>query len=237
VSALLRQMAADSPEGLWPLLEASGSAADVSGHGHTLTVNGTVGSGAAVVPGTGSARSIAVPAANAFNRLDCTDAALVPASNAFTSEAWIAPTTMNSVTNDVMQRWGTGGPSWLLRYTPAGVLTFITYNGSASSSLSSTGPAIATGNVYHVACIYDGTNGTLLQNGAVVAGPTAMNIPQASTVRPFTIGCQSDTDGGDYSPYHFVGRVAYCAFYRAALTPATLAYHYKVGIRSGVVVG
>lgn len=237
MSALLRQMLDDGAEGAWPLLEASGSAKDASGHGHTLTVTGTVGSGAAVVPGTGSGRSIAAPAANAFNRLDCTDAALVPASNVFSCEAWIAPTTLNSATNDVMCRWGTGGPSWLLRYSPTGVLTLITYNGSASSSLLSTGPTIATGNVYHVACYYDGVNGALVQNGVVVAGPTAMNVPQASTARPFTIGCQSDTDGGDYSPYHMIGRVAYCGFYRAVLPASKLAYHYQVGLRSGVVVG
>lgn len=152
-------------------------------------------------------------------------------------EAWIVPSSINSTANDIACRWGTGGPSWLLRFTSAGALTLINYNGASSSTLTSTGPAIAAGSLYHVAAYYDGTNGCLVQNGVVVAGPTAMVVPQASTVRPFSLFCQSDTDGGDYSTFHFLGKMGYCAFYRAAVSSTRFLAHYKTGLRNGVIVG
>lgn len=83
-----------------------------------------------------------------------------------TVEAWIK-LSANNITQDILTRYTTAGTNgYGLRVTPNGKLKFTVYSSSGTSASATGSTTLATGQWYHVAGIYDGTQVRLFVNGS-----------------------------------------------------------------------
>ncbi|MCU1676110.1 MAG: hypothetical protein JWM93_868 [Frankiales bacterium] len=205
-------VAADTPVGYWRLNDASGTTAADSAGTNPGTYTGTYTLRAAsLMPlETGSA---SVSAAGAGHIIVPDNAVLRPTA-AVTCEAWFASST--GAVEGLVSRWNTAG--YLLRVgNDAG--NFIEFR-IQNTAMSFTLPALFDGTPRHIVGTYDGTNGRIYVNGALVAGPTA----QPALTAPATINAELGSYNGGSGKLN--GRLSDCAIYNTALSAARIAAHY-----------
>jgi hypothetical protein len=151
---------------------------------------------------------------------------------AFTAEAWVKPTTTGNYETPLsFSDFQAPADGWWTYAIPGGGWYLIMYAGTPSDGYHEAfagggGPAITTatlaaGTWYHLAIVYDGTNGFLYVNGAVVASGPAPYTP--NTVGQLTIGARS------YEGSFFPGSIDEVALYTNALTAADILAHYQNG--------
>ncbi len=167
---------------------------------------------------------------------------LDPANNpqgAFTAEAWIEPTVVPTTLSTVMAYGHLENPAtgpnrsgWLLYQDSGsagpGAFNFRMYNHvgiNRSLTLIGYNPASYTpGNWFHVAVAYDGTNGYLYVNGALIAsGASPGYVPNVDG--NFSIGIRNDL-----AYINEGANIAEVALYTNKLDDATIAAHYQNGI-------
>jgi hypothetical protein len=147
----------------------------------------------------------------------------------FTVEAWIKPTTAETADNAgcplACGHFDTSRSGWLI-YQGANGWNFRMYNqNQLNTSLNIvTGGAPVPGKWYHVAAVYDGSQGYIYVNGAGTSGAPSGFVP--NTDGPLTIGTRSDNGFG------FQGVIGEVAVYTNALSAATLLAHYQNGTNS-----
>lgn len=225
MSILLRQMALDSPLGLWPLDETSGTTAfDRSGNGRNGTYTGgcTLGGALNQFP-----RSVLFDGTSGY--VDCGYLAAWDVAT-FTIEGWAAP---SSVSGPVMlSRRTTTVYSWEIALASAGtigqLLGRVNQNGPPNAQSSGSMTTALT----HYAMTYDVANIILYVNGVEInrqAYTTALTTGSA----PLNIGRRAYTGGEAYTP----GRMAWVGFYGTALSATRIKEHYLAGLGMGVVVG
>ncbi len=135
-------------------------------------------------------------------------------SSAMTLEAWVdtgAPTASQTILRKQYQ--------YLLRISGGSLIGRIWWSPSSYTEVDS--PAVITGGAQHLAMTYDGTAIRLYRNGVEIASRPATG-PVGSDTSAIYIG---KSGGYDY----FDGRLDEVALYRAALSQATLAAHYREG--------
>jgi hypothetical protein len=144
----------------------------------------------------------------------------------FSVEAWVQPTTTQ--TNDnvgcplACGHFDTSRSGWLIYQSAVG-WNFRMYN----QNLLNTSLNIEAGGVpvpglwYHVAAVYDGSQGHIYVNGVGTSGTPSGFAP--NTDGPLTIGVRSDNAFG------FQGVIGEVALYTNALTAATVLGHYEAG--------
>ena len=239
MSALLRQLLADTPAGLWPLDETSGATAkDCSGNGRDLTYQAAPTlRGATPVPGvaTASFNGTSQYASRAMTGLS--------GLTAFSIEAWSMPTgrngspyiefvigSENGAANAgcIELRWGYGGLA-----ANTGKPDFVAANGTAFIEAQST-TVYPTGERHHLCGTCDGTTCRLYVDGVQVAtaawsGSASFN---SAGTGAFTVAAQKN-DAAGAARFH-PGGVGYGAIYTTALSADRVVAHYRAGLRMGV---
>ncbi|HVS58768.1 MAG TPA: LamG domain-containing protein, partial [Candidatus Saccharimonadales bacterium] len=154
--------------------------------------------------------------------LDCGQPTSARVANISLS-AWVKPTSWNSGDNGIAAY----GAAYQLYFTPSGYLTFEVHDPSNVSHAFTSPSAYSTGNWYHVAATYDGTNVVLYVNGAAVlttayAGgiDTALYTTTGNDVVISNDASGSSTDG-------FLGALSDIRIYNRALTAAELTNIYN----------
>jgi hypothetical protein len=144
----------------------------------------------------------------------------------FSVEAWVQPAAAETGANAVCPlacgHFDTSRSGWLI-YQSATGWNFRMYNqNQLNTSLNiETGGEPVPGNWYHVAAVYDGSQGYIYVNGVGTSGTPSGFVP--NTDGSFTIGTRSDYAFG------FPGVIGEVALYTNALTAATVLSHYQNG--------
>lgn len=86
------------------------------------------------------------------------------------------------------------------------------------------GPTVTANTWHHLAGTYNGTNGVVYIDGALIAGPTALTGPVTSPAVPFDIGAYSNGAGSK-----LFGTLDDVAYYNRVLTAGEIADHYRAG--------
>lgn len=219
---------ATGPTAYWPLNELAGPIATDYMGGHNGSYGNVVfGVPGAVAGGAGTGTAITASSGNYVTVPYYAD--LNPAG-AFTVEVWINPVGQVSAGDFVCPiasaEFGSNRKGWLIYQSPTG-WNFRTYNANGSTTaVSITGHPVVPGAWTHLVCVWDGTTGSMYENGALTATSGATTyLP--TTGASFTIGARSDgayylngTSSGDASI-----SLDDVAFYNRALTPQEIQTH------------
>lgn len=202
-------MLTDSPRIFWRLNEAAGTtAADLSGNGHSGTLNGTYtwGQPSAV---DGYSLGLAATARVVSASLDW-------AATSFTAEALIK-TTMTGK-GQISTRDNAATARIHQFYISGGKIGAIMWNGSGSLTTLTGSTSVNTGTWQHVAFTHDGTTARLYVNGTQESA-VAWGMRNDRTV-PLVVGpfISTGTEG-------FVGDVDEVAVYTSALAAARILAH------------
>lgn len=199
-------------QGFWKLDEASGTRADSSGNGNTLTDNNTVGS-------TGENYWDTENSADFENSnteyLSITDGAQtgLDMTGSFTMAAWI-------------KLEDTG--SWIIAGKTNGTTGYAfgfsagTFRGEIGNASRVTGSSLAINKWYHVAFIYDHTNATvsLYVNGKLDTEASASyGTAPGDTAHSLFVGCADYPCSGTFA---FDGLIKDLAIWSAALSPSQI---------------
>lgn len=143
----------------------------------------------------------------------------------FTVEAWLNAQGNTSGTFCALSSGQFGSPraGWLIYNVGTG-WSFRLYdlNGTAFS-LNLTAGTVDS-NWHHIVAVYDGVNGYLYEDGALVAGPTAASGYVANPNVDLAIGARSD--GG----FVFNGSIDEVAIYTNVLSASDVLAHYQNGV-------
>jgi len=220
-----------APVAYWPLNETNQPPAP----GNVATNLGTTGSaydgyyGSGTATGTTGALVGDPDTAASFNGssgyIDIPYGPSASIQTPFTVEAWLNAQGNTSGTFCALSAGQFGNPraGWLI-YNVGSGWSFRLYNlNGTATSLNLTGGTVDA-NWHHVVAVFDGTNGTLYEDGAVVAGPSAATgyVPNPNT--DITIGARSD--GG----FVFNGSIDEVAIYTNILAAPDILAHYQNGI-------
>lgn len=243
MSALLRQMLLDSPSGLWPLNETSGTTAyDASGHGLNGTYTGGTRAGGALGPlgatNVGTAGGyVSVP----DNALLSPEAGT---TGAITVECFLVPTLSGSSGTLYYPVAKAQSPyEFALWHRGNGEVHFSIWD-SAGNDVevdaqrpNAAAGTLVTGLCFHLVGTYDRGAGVqaLYVNGALVDTYSSFvggrYASDTTSVLHFQ-GTRGDGIGADITtPQGWV------AIYPTALSATRIKAHYQAGIRSGVMVG
>ncbi len=219
-----------NPVGYWRLDETNAPAADTASNLGTLgTAAAGLYLGGSTHPVPGALAGSADTAAS-FNGVS--GEVGVPFSPAlslkppFTVEGWVQPTQIMPANDPravlcCLNFAGAGRQGWLIYQTGAH-WTFKLGNTNGYTGALDGGTVIQTGNWYHLAGVYDGTNATLYVNGAVDAtGAVGSFTPNDAA--PFEIAAAAAV--GRFSP----SAVDEVAVYTNALSSADILAHYRNG--------
>jgi hypothetical protein len=144
----------------------------------------------------------------------------------FTVEVWVQPSTAQTADNVVCPlacgHFASPRSGWLIYQSTTG-WNFRMYNqNQLNTSLNiEAGPAPVPGTWYHLAAVYDGTQGHIYVNGAGVSGTPSGFVANADG--NFAIGTRSDMAFG------FSGAIAEVALYTNALAAADVLDHFQTG--------
>lgn len=231
MSALLRQMLADSPLGLWTLDETSGTTArDASGNGKHGTYAGAPALGQKV-------GQFLCPTFDGVNdTVSIPDAAQVFAGQPLTWAAWFR-TTMQGYSS-ILAKYNAfqNNAKWNLRLDDNEKLN--AYFDSSSGALRAiSGQVVNDGRWHYGAAVWTKTGSThtadILVDGVLAGTGTSLASLYAESE-----GAQVVTIGSyDGSIEFFNGNIAYAAVYQSALSSARIRAHYEAGLRMGVAVG
>jgi autotransporter-associated beta strand protein len=225
---------AAGPVAFWPLGEFTGTtAADITGHGHDATYDGSVTLGVAgLVPRSSSA-------AAGFRGGTATapySASLNP--NQWTVECWVKPID-STVQYLVSLQDRTTGSRWgyAIWKNNGGTGFGMQWGTGATTTDSMNSPnAAVSGNAYHVVGTYDGSTFSLYVNGNLdISKPGPAYQPASPTQPGFTIGSRNGITAAPSD-------IQCVAVYNRALTPAEIQTHYqntpilKVGTSAGQVI-
>ena len=199
---------ADAPTAFWPLSESGGTTAnDLCGSNPGTYLGGVIfnqpgiGDGQSAVALDGSTGYVSVP-----------NAASLHFPNSFTLEGWINVASADMTLEQAII-WKDLAEYGMEMYRvhidlQIGVTWF-------------QGGAPLGGQWNHCVVTYDGTYGRVYLNSELVAGPTAM-APSVPASGILTLGREGLT-----SSLYLKGRLAKCAIYDHALTPARVLAHYS----------
>lgn len=229
MSALLRQMMAPSPAGLWPLQETSGGTAyDVSGFARNGGINGGIGLGAA-----GPAGLLAMTFDGANDYVSLPSVAAFATANSWTIMTWCYIATGVTGGRTPMGQFATGTAAWSLYHDTTG-------NSARHEVLTAAGFTVKDAVVtpiprdrwYLCGGTWDGTNARLWIDGVNVAtntgGPGGTAGSGAGT-----------TNLGQYgnAALWWQGRLAFAAIYPTVLGADVHRSIYLAGQRMGVAIG
>lgn len=239
MSALQRQIMADTPLAWWPMDEASGSLLDATGNGRTMSLTGTVARQAAVGPFRGvdfdGATGYAFRADEAWQTLQ-----------AHTLEAWVVidafpgdtPGSAGIILKDRNAGDAGGGPPYGLSVmSPSGgsVVNIDVRESVADGATfaSASSAALTTARLYHVASRWSGTTVDLFVDAELVATQTVAAMTLWDSTRQLFLGRGRSDIAGRF----LNGKMANAAIFGTALTADRIRAHYEAGMRAGVVVG
>ena len=227
---LLREMLADSPSGLWPLTEVSGTVAyDRSGNGRNGTYTSTVNLGRRV--GRVGAADLAggyvtIPDADAFS-------SSAGAGGLLTVDAWVRFDTL-AAQMQVVSKGSSGQYEFDFRtgdsLSTALSVQMYTLAGSAIMATSQVAGQVAADTLYHLAFTYIRASAllTVYRNGVQMSQDTdaAGGNNTANGTSALQIGRRADAAGTTLD-----GQIGYVGIYPTALSAARIAAHYTAGIR------
>lgn len=228
---LVRAMLADSPAGLWPLDEATGTVAyDRSGNGRNASYNGSYSFGRRVgrVPAADlSGGYVNVPDDNAFS-------AGAGASGTFSVDLWVQFDTvaaqMNLITKGAASNYEF---DFRLGDSLSTALAGVTYTAAGGALMNTTQTAgdVAVGVPYHLAMTLDYSAKLLIiyRNGVELVRDTTSN-DNASSITNGTAAMQIGRRG-DAAGATLDGQIGYVGYYPTVLSAARVAAHYAAGIR------
>lgn len=241
MTALLRQMLADAPAGLWPLQEAayaSGSAvADVSGNAR----HGACRAGVNMVP-TADPRFGRVPVlgASASGQVDFGDVAAYEGPDA-TVTFWAKPSAVAQAPGVVVSKYdGSSSGHWTVNFavSAGGVVTTPEWYWFQQGSfnvwryVSVADPAPPAAGVWgFYAMVADSASNVIVYRNAVEVGRNtnaATGVRANASAAPLVLGAYGS------GAFDFVGAVSHLAVFPSALTADRIAAHYKAGLRAGV---
>ncbi len=169
--------------GLWHHNESSGTLADSSGRGNTLTVSGNPTYSVAGQFGT----AVRFDSTDDYGAI--TDAAQsgLDITGSITVEAWVNKTALSG-SDYIVSKWGstTATQSYILFIGNLGTPTFQIRNGASTASATSPSGTVTTGTWYHIAGVYDGSEVRVYVNG-VETGSTAYTSGIANTSTAFSV--------------------------------------------------
>lgn len=205
-------VATDTPVGYWRLNQTTGTTATDTAGTNPGTYTGTytlnAGSLMPLEPGSSS-----VSAAGAGHIIVPDNAVLRPTA-AITCEAWYASSTASL--QGLVSRWNNNG--YLLRVgNDAGNYVELRIQNTPMSYTLST---LFNGTPRHIVGTYDGTNGRIYVNGALVAGPTALPALTA----PASINAELGSYAAGANKLN--GKLSDCAIYNTTLPATRIAAHY-----------
>lgn len=145
------------------------------------------------------------------------DASLDITGTTITLEAWIMPESIpsNVWEGNVINKSGTGDQGYMLRIGGTGQVNF-NIGDWGWNELTSPNNVISTGNWYHVAAVYDGSNQIIYVNGtqvAIAAAPGISNIGFASSA--LWLG-----DDPVWNGRYYDGKIEEVKIWNSARTPA-----------------
>ena len=225
---LLREMLADSPSGLWPLTEVSGTVAyDRSGNGRNGTYTSTVNLGRRV------GRVGAVDLAGGY--VTVADAAAFSshagAGGLLTVDAWVRFDTLAAQMQVVSK--GTSAQyefDFRTGDTESTALSAQMYSLAGSGLMATTQSAgqVAANTLYHLAFTYNRSAQllTVYRNGVQMSQDTTSVGNTADGTSALQIGRRADAAGTTLD-----GQIGYVGIYPTALSAARIAAHYAAGIR------
>lgn len=242
MSALMKQMLLDSPAGLWPLTETSGSTAyDMSGNArHGTYTGGVVHTGSFLGTPTasfdGATGYVTIPDNNDWSPSSST--------NHWTLEIWaFIPATptypkafIGKATTSGQYEWDFSIANWGGAYNTNTVNgTFTRFDASANDYgvVWPSGTATNLAGAWHqFVMVLSGSMASILGYIDGVQGGTA--VTQGSS----TANLASDVRiGTAYGGRWWSGPLAYAAIYTTNLSAARIKAHYQAGIRNGIMVG
>ncbi len=207
----------DAPISYWRLSETSGTlAVDARGvNDGTYHNEGSIQS----VPGLITGDSNTAVDLNASGYVTATN---ITFTTAYTLEAWVNIDNLTVASGGIVGQWnGSGGAAiYEVANVPDPGFAAIV-NGTAIGG--GTTFHVFPDTRYYVAFTYDGTNGRIYVNGALIDGPTAMPAPDP-TLAPFAIGIFSHLAGTTLD-----GVVDEAAHYGRALSTEEIVSHYEAG--------
>lgn len=142
----------------------------------------------------------------------------------FSVEVWALSTNTGTACVVSAGHFGSPRSGWLLYNNIGSLWDFRLYNqngGNLSLELPSGGTADT--NWHHIVAVFDGVNGTLYVDGALVAGPTAATGYVPDTDGDLNIGQRAD------GSFQFTGGIDEVAIYTNALSASDIAAHYSNG--------
>lgn len=150
-----------------------------------------------------------------------TNSTSLPSGNsAFTLEGWFK-TSMTGANQIILALGGFAAKTAGLLY----VNSSNKLDGDLFSSSISSGATVTDGAWHHAVFTWDGTNGNLYLDGALVAGPTALGPNNLTAGQTVYIGAQNFGSIGGY----FNGTLDEVAIYGAALSSTRVTAHYNAG--------
>lgn len=142
----------------------------------------------------------------------------------FSVEVWALSTNTGSACVVSAGHFGSPRSGWLLYNNVGSLWDFRLYNQNGSTlSLELPSGGSADANWHHIVAVFDGVNGTLYVDGALVAGPTAATGYVPDPDGDLNIGQRSD------GSFQFTGSIDEVAIYTNALSASDIAAHYSNG--------
>ena len=204
----------------WRLGETSGTTAADS----LEAVSGTYSSATLGAPGLVGSSDPAVSFAGTSNRMQVSTSSYgFAGTNAFTVEAVVKPTTVDSTSRRIFSSEVLSGGSVVNGFglwNNGGVNKLQVCRIPSGSYDCATTSAAASGTAKHLAATYDGTTLKLYVNGAEVASTTSKGSITAPST--FTVGARSDLAGS------WAGVIDDAAVYDRALSAAEVEEHAEV---------
>lgn len=142
----------------------------------------------------------------------------------FSVEVWALSTNTGSACVVSAGHFGSPRAGWLLYNNVGSLWDFRLYNqNGANLSLELPSGGTADTNWHHIVAVFDGVNGTLYVDGALVAGPTAATGYVPDPDGDLNIGQRAD------GSFQFTGGIDEVAIYTNALSASDVAAHYSNG--------
>jgi len=209
-----REVLRDAPRAFYPMQEASGNPADVSGNG--LAFTSTSGTPVYHTPGPfGDDYAIQLPGGSSLNR--STQVSVV--QNDFTIEMWVRVEIVTSTDQLIIHNGNVAANGWGLRMNDGNV-----FLGLAGGIAEMTGKGMSTSVWQHLVMLRDSTDSSrwkYYQDGTVTlanAGTSNPGVPSGTLIL-----------GATNAQYSF----AYVAIYETVLSAARIAAHFAAPGRRG----
>jgi hypothetical protein len=220
-------VAADDPDGSWPLTDTDGAAADESGHGVDGTRVGALGP--PIMPNGDGSSAVSVqdvkPALRFGNVFG------FPGNAPFSFEVWARAHSLDSTARRIVSKEGidTGGKQgWLIYMTNTRLGFQRRADGVTDEAVTGAFTPVAR-RTYHIVATYDGATMRLYVNGALIASK-ASSLAMNATTAPLVFGAfAGDTAHPNNVTSEFLGQIAEPAVYDHALTGARVNAHYQFG--------